>query len=33
MDDANNNYKPYSLTPSNAINLNEDSIDPDYEAM
>ncbi len=33
MDDAHENYKPYGLTPNNAINLNEDSIDANYEAM
>jgi hypothetical protein len=33
MDDAHKNYKPCGLTPNNAINLNEDSINANYEAM
>lgn len=33
MDDANKNYKPSILTHSDTINLNENSIDVNYEAM
>jgi hypothetical protein len=33
MDDAHRNYKPSSLTPNNAININEDSINANYEAI
>jgi hypothetical protein len=33
MDDVDGNYKPSSLTPSDAINLNKDSIDANYGAM
>jgi hypothetical protein len=33
MDDAHENYMPFGLTPNTAINLNEDSIDANYEAM
>jgi hypothetical protein len=33
MDYALMNYKPFGLTPNNAINLNADSIDANYEAM
>ncbi len=33
MDDAHRNYEPYGLTPNNAINQNENSIDVNYAAM
>jgi hypothetical protein len=33
MDDAHGNYKPSGLIPNNAINLSENSIDVNYEAM
>ncbi len=33
MDDVDGNYKPSNLTPNDTINLNEDSIDANYEAM
>jgi hypothetical protein len=33
MDDANENYKPSGLTHNDTININEDSIDVNDEAM
>jgi hypothetical protein len=33
MDDVDGNYNSYGLTPNIAINLNENSIDANYEAM
>jgi hypothetical protein len=33
MDDVDGNYNSYGLTPNIAINLNENSIDANYEAL
>ncbi len=33
MDDVDMNYKLFGLTPNDSINLNEDSIDANYEAI